>query len=85
MNIRQVKKNDAKAMISLFACLDSETTFMLIEPGERKTSILELEADILSFSNSQSKMMAVAEIKGHIAGFIVSNAGTVSPAFTASI
>ena len=36
MQIRKAKIDDAQELLSMFALLDSETKFMLYEPGERK-------------------------------------------------
>ncbi|WNO11038.1 GNAT family protein [Teredinibacter sp. KSP-S5-2] len=75
MKIREAEVNDAAAMLELFKKLDSETSFMLMEPGERKTSLEEQQKQIESFANTASKLMAVAEIQGHVAGFIVAVGG----------
>lgn len=75
VKIREARINDAAAMLELFKKLDSETCFMLMEPGERKTSLAEQQEQIENFANTVSKLMAVAEIRGHIVGFIVAVGG----------
>ncbi len=70
MQIRKAKIDDAQELLSMFALLDSETKFMLYEPGERKTTLTEQENIISNFSNDPSKVMFLA-IDEQIAGFVV--------------
>ena len=71
MEIRQVKKTDAKSLLALMYRLDSETTFMLFEPGERKTTVEEQQVIIDSFINDDAKEMIVAIDNNEVCGFIV--------------
>lgn len=71
MDIRQVEKADAKLLLDLLYRLDSETAFMLLEPGERKTTLAEQQMIIESFINDKSKQMIVAIDNEQARGFIV--------------
>ena len=51
--------------------LDEETSFMMLEPGERKTTPEAQEQSIASFLASESKVMFVAESDGQLVGFVV--------------
>jgi RimJ/RimL family protein N-acetyltransferase len=70
MQIREATKSDASAMLDLFYHLDSETDFMLMEPGERCTTLEEQQNIITTFSESRNRFMFVAE-QDSIIGFCV--------------
>ena len=73
MITRPATTSDATAMLELFRDLDSETQFMLYEPGERTTTPEQQQHIILDFIETPSKTMQVAVdgASGEIAGFIV--------------
>lgn len=75
MKIREAKEPDAQLMIDLFEKLDSETSFMMMEPGERKLSVEDQVKRIHSFANASDKLMAVAEAGDALAGFIIVSSG----------
>lgn len=64
MTIREARKDDAGKVIDLLRKLDSETTFMLFEPGERSTDLADQEKQIERFSESENRIMLLAE-SGH--------------------
>lgn len=76
MEIREAMASDAEQMLELFIKLDRETTFMLMEPEERKTSVEQQTQTIASFAQSKDKMMAIAIEAGTICGFILASGGT---------
>lgn len=71
MNIRQPQKGEGAALLELMIALDHETSFMMLEPGERQTSVSEQEGIIESFCNSDSKVMFIAEDPEGLTGFVV--------------
>lgn len=71
MHIRLVEKSDALALIELMHQLDRETSFMLLEPDERRTTVQEQAVIIQSFQNAEKKVMFVASQANQIYGFIV--------------
>lgn len=75
MVIRKAIESDAVNMIELFVKLDSETSFMMMEPGERKLNVEDQAKRIKSFTSSDAKLMAVAEVDGDLVGFIVASSG----------
>ena len=78
MKIREAIEPDAQQMIDLFSKLDNETSFMMMEPGERKVSIEDQVKRISSFANASDKLMAVAEKGDVLAGFIVASSGVAN-------
>lgn len=75
MIIRKVEPSDAESIVKLFNKLDSETTYMLFEPGERKTTVEEQENICKEFTASDNKVMFVAEKDSLIVGLIVGIGG----------
>ncbi|MGY0216166.1 N-acetyltransferase family protein [Endozoicomonadaceae bacterium StTr2] len=73
MITRSATVDDAPAMLDLFRDLDSETQFMLYEPGERTTTLEQQQEIIQDFIESPFKTMLVAvdESSNEIAGFTV--------------
>ena len=80
MKIREVAKGDGEQLIELFSALDSETQFMMFEPGERQASTEQQEQQISDFvaTSSKSMFIAVDETLREIAGFIVGIGGGFS-------
>ncbi|WP_299022608.1 GNAT family N-acetyltransferase [uncultured Photobacterium sp.] len=76
--IRKVEIEDADHLLALMYRLDEETKFMLLEPGERKTTVKEQVEIISSFIGSDSKQMFVAEANNEIVGFIVGIGNTAN-------
>lgn len=73
MRIKQAENEDAEKLLAAFRMLDSETKFMLFEPGERKTTVPEQVDIIQKYNASPSKRMLIA-IDGQsdeIMGFVV--------------
>ncbi|WP_045466890.1 GNAT family N-acetyltransferase [Vibrio hyugaensis] len=69
MQIREVRVSDAQSVLDLMFQLDRESKFMMLEEGERTTT-LEQQVKILeSFSESTSKMMFVISDENDIYGF----------------
>ena len=78
MHIRLIKENDAMQMLELFKKLDTETRYLLFEPEERKTSLQEQALINKEFSNSDHKVIFVAEENQQIIGFISGEGGIVN-------
>ena len=71
MLIRQTRAGDGPELIKLMTKLDEETKFMMLEPGERQTTLEAQEQTIESFRRSTSKVMLVAEDNEQLVGFVV--------------
>ncbi|CAM2785757.1 GNAT family N-acetyltransferase [Vibrio rarus] len=69
MQIREVRTSDAQSVLSLMYQLDRESKFMMLEEGERNTT-LEQQVKILeSFGESSSKTMFVISDGQEVYGF----------------
>lgn len=70
ITVRQAAPSDGAALLTLHAKLDSETTFMMMEPGER-TSTPEQEAERLRIAVEQGNpLILVAETEGKLVGYL---------------
>lgn len=61
INIRPAQTSDAESLIDLFSLLQQETDFMLMEPGERKTTVQQQQAILENFSTPSYGVYLVAE------------------------
>ena len=55
-------EDDAEAFVDLCKQLDAETRFMLLEPGERRTTADEQRALIAGIAGAANRAMFVAEV-----------------------
>lgn len=76
IRIRPVMPDDAEAYLALMRQLDRETTFMLLEPDERASTVEELRTSFtrLSADNTQA-MLFVAEHAGSLIGCLGATRG----------
>ncbi|TEW50228.1 GNAT family N-acetyltransferase [Psychromonas algicola] len=76
MSIRTANINDSAQLISLFETLDQESTFMLLEPSERDTSLENQQKQMANFTDSNTQVMLVKENdKAELIAFVVGIAG----------
>ncbi|HDZ3716195.1 TPA: GNAT family N-acetyltransferase, partial [Vibrio vulnificus] len=71
MQIREVCVKDAESMLELMLQLDSETKFMMLEKGERKTTIEQQKQLLESFAENNTKSMFVLSDDSGVHGFVV--------------
>jgi len=70
--VRRVQVSDAPAILKLNEKLDEETSFMLMEPGERQQlSVEEQAARLATIAASPREAMFVAEVGTELVGFVV--------------
>lgn len=74
--IRPITPLDAEALTALFAVVDSETTFLLAEPGERDTTADTWRARITAMQAEGVGAMFVAEDAGALVGFLSAQGDT---------
>lgn len=74
MLVRKIERKDAEQFLGMLKQLDNETKFMLYEPGERKTTVEGMEANIDEADKSGS-LILVAEVDGKIVGFLSADKG----------
>ena len=61
MIIRECNNHDAEKFLQMLQQLDKETKFMLFEPGERKTTVEQMQKSIESIVKSNSLQLVVED------------------------
>jgi len=69
LRYKKIKKSDGEKYLKLMKKLDQETSFMLYEPDERKTTIKEMEEKIEQI-NARDGVIIGAETDDELIGFI---------------
>ena len=71
INLREAQESDAEAFLDLWDALDTETEFMLFEPGERKATLETQRTRLSDAAASENVQIFVLEdgLTGYIAGF----------------
>lgn len=72
MIIREAEMKDAEQFLKMLKQLDTETKFMLYDPGERKTTIDDIKKKIENSRETNSLILA-AEQNGTIAGYLTAD------------
>jgi RimJ/RimL family protein N-acetyltransferase len=70
MLIRKIKTTDAANFLELCQRLDNESKFMMLEPGERQTTIEEQTKWIKNTLKDDISLILVCEIEGRIVGYL---------------
>jgi RimJ/RimL family protein N-acetyltransferase len=68
--LRAAGPADAAALMALKRRLDQETSFMLLEPGERDPSVAALARQLGEVARSANSAVIVAETDGELAGYV---------------
>jgi RimJ/RimL family protein N-acetyltransferase len=68
--LRIAGPDDAVALMKLKQRLDEQTSFMLLEPGERDTSTQTLARHLEDVSRSENSVVIVAGQHGDLAGYV---------------
>lgn len=69
MKIRPIEVEDAESFIELSKKID-ESGFMMLEPGERQTTVEQQIRAIERISKDEKSILSVAEVDGTLAGFM---------------
>ena len=77
MIIRPIKTGDSRSFLDMLKQLDKETSFMMLEPGERTTTVEGMEENIRNMGSSGS-LTLILEDKERIAGFLSASRGTAA-------
>lgn len=73
--IRPITEADAEAFLDLCQRLDEETAFMMLEPGERQTTLDEQRARIAGILTAPNSMIFVVEHEGQLVGYLAAMGG----------
>lgn len=68
-SIRQIDIEDAEKFLEMLRKLDNETKFMMYEPGERKTSLVE-QVEIIESNKKNGNPVFLVEAEEEIVGFL---------------
>jgi RimJ/RimL family protein N-acetyltransferase len=68
--LRVAGPDDAAGLLRLKQQLDQETSFMLLEPGERDTSVLSLARQLEDVARSGNSAVILAELPDGLAGYL---------------
>lgn len=77
MQIRTVRPEDSDLLIKMLKQLDTETSFMMYEPGERTATADDMKHRIEQWEKSDS-LFLVLENEGDLAGFLSASRGEPS-------
>lgn len=75
ITIRTATPDDAAAFLTLRAQVDLETRFMMLEPGERQTTVEQERERLTNLLKSDNKQTFVAEDDGQLIGWLWANGG----------
>jgi RimJ/RimL family protein N-acetyltransferase len=73
--IRTIRVSDAEQFLNLCKKLDTETQFMMLEPGERTTTVEEQQAQIERLLSKENRAIFVAEHDGQLVGYLAALGG----------
>jgi RimJ/RimL family protein N-acetyltransferase len=74
--LRIAGPGDAAALLRLKQQLDQETSFMLLEVGERNTSVATLASQLEEVARSGNSAVILAELPDGLAGYLELTGGT---------
>jgi RimJ/RimL family protein N-acetyltransferase len=75
VRLRAAEPGDAPALLALKRQLDRETSFMLIEPGERTDSQERIAADLAGLTRATNSVVIVAETPAGLVGYVDARGG----------
>lgn len=75
ITIRPATVEDAEVFLNLRAQVDRETKFMMLEPGERQTTIDQERDRLATMLKSDNKQTFLAEDAGQLVGWLWANGG----------
>lgn len=75
ITIREIREEDAPEYLELAQRLDSETEFMMLEPGERSYGVEQQLQRIRNVLETENAVMLVAEHKGRLIAVLGASGG----------
>ncbi|WP_100371923.1 GNAT family N-acetyltransferase [Bacillus sp. FJAT-45037] len=77
MKIRQVIHKDAEKLEKLIKQVESESDFMLMNPGERKTTVEQFKKQMDHFDKQENAVIFGAELDAQLIGYLMAIGGSV--------
>ena len=77
MLIREIRVDDSENLINLIKEVESAADFMLMGPGERKTTPAQLRKQIEGLKQRENSTILVAEVEEKLAGYLFAIGGSV--------
>lgn len=77
VTLRMLVPEDAAGLLSLQHALDEESSFMLLEPDERKTGQQQVKEMIEDFTRAETSILIGAEVNGELAGYLSAKGGSL--------
>lgn len=77
ITLRRLIPADAAELLALQHRLDEETSFMLLEPGERQSGLQQVQDMIQGFERADNSILIGAEADGKLAGYLSLRGGSV--------
>lgn len=77
MLIREIRIEDAENLLVLIKEVESTSTFMLMEPGERETTLEQQQKRIELLDKQKNSTIFVAEENGKFIGYLFVMGGSV--------
>ncbi len=75
MIVRTIRESDAEQFLNLCNKLDTETQFMMLEPGERTTTPEEQRTQIEHLLTYENQTIFVAEHRNQLVGYLAALGG----------
>lgn len=77
MRIRAITESDSEQFLLLCKALDQQTRFMMLEPGERTTTVEEQRQRIRSvLSQAENQIIFVVEAENRLLGYLAALGGS---------
>jgi RimJ/RimL family protein N-acetyltransferase len=77
LRIRAARPYDAAALLELKRQLDTETAFMMYEPGERDSPVQDLAAELAAVARSANSVVLLAELGDQLIGYVQLTGGSL--------
>jgi RimJ/RimL family protein N-acetyltransferase len=75
ITIREIREEDSEDFLTLCRQLDGESKFMMLEPGERTTTLEQQKQRIQELNSTENQVIFVAEENGVLAGYLAAMGG----------
>lgn len=73
--VREARERDAQSLLSLQHALDAETMMMMLEAGERSTTVDDVRARLRSIVATPNSTLLVADGNDHLVGYVEAEGG----------